>query len=518
MCPTLVIHLDTRQASVGIWRSRRLRLFTIFANDPVGHAEFGEFLRQQAGMPLLMVVDTAEEDFRLETAPHTSFATRREIAQRKLNQFYRHSAYRAALFVGRAPDQRRDDRLLLMSLTNPDLVAPWVAAIEQAQAPLAGIYLLPVVSQPLLRLLGLRHPHLLLSTRQGSGLRQSYFSGGYLHMSRLVPLADIDARNPDRRYADETEKTRLYLTSLRMLPRDSRLRLVLPATDAEGDPCSALQPIPGVDCELIPPSRLERFCGIERALLRQYPELLHMYVLARCRPAGNLASAVQTRQYHLHRLRTGLYAAAALCFVFALGVASRNLFVAADLAHQFETAVAETRQQQQLYAEAAKHFPESALPAGDLRTAVEVAGQIRRLNRTPERLMQVVSLALEAQAELSLNRLHWRLAEAAEVPGYDGPAAEQPLARMQKGVYEVGIVDGEIRHFAGDYRAALESVSRLAESLRQNKAVIEVSILQQPVNTSSRVNLTGSTLDEQAQSLPAAPFRVRLVLGPEAAP
>jgi len=73
-------------------------------------------------------------------------------------------------------------------------------------------------------------------------------------------------------------------------------------------------------------------------------------------------------------------------------------------------------------------------------------------------------------------------------------------------------LNGEIRRFTGNYRAALESVNRLVERLKANEQVAQVLVLQTPVNVSSYSNLQGSTTDERtAQSTPAL-FKLRVIL------
>ena len=41
-----------------------------------------------------------------------------------------------------------------------------------------------------------------------------------------------------------------------------------------------------------------------------------------------------------------------------------------------------------------------------------------------------------------------------------------------------------------------------------------MEVLQQPVNVSSLTNLQGSTLDAQARQIPAASFKLKVVLKP----
>jgi hypothetical protein len=182
----------------------------------------------------------------------------------------------------------------------------------------------------------------------------------------------------------------------------------------------------------------------------------------------------------------------------------------------------QTRHQEQLYEEVARNFPKTPIPGNDLKAAVNLSEKIGELRRTPQRLMQVVSAALDIQQEIQLDRLRWNFTEDVNAKDDDEKGIKTnvnvnatPVPASPNGLYEIGFIDGEISNFTGDYRAALESVHALSEQLKQNKAVEQVVILQQPVNTSSLANLQGSTLDQQAQQLPPALFKIKIILKPE---
>lgn len=523
MLSKIVLCVTPKQATVGLWRLGKLVSCTAFANNGSGREEFRQFLQHHPNVPIQLIADAVEEDFRPETMPHAFGGARHEMVERKLNQLYRNTSYRTAQFIGREADKRRDDLFLFMSLTNPDIVAPWVTAAEELQAPLAGVYLLPVVSQLLIKELKLKNADLLLMSRQSAGLRQTYFSGQRLRVSRLTPLAGMDERQINKLYVSETEKTRLYLVSLRMIARENRLHLVFPTAEyVDAGVTQQLEQTQGVSCNIIGAAELARRLGLNADLLKRYPDMLHMHVLARSKPICNLAHARQTRHYQLHKLRIGINIASAACLSGAAIVAAANLFSAADLNQKLQEAAAQTRQQEKLYTEVASNFPKTPLPGNDLKAAVELAKKIGELNRTPQRLMQVVGETLDIQREIQLNRLRWMFSEDANARDDEGKGAAPsggvaiiaPPSSSPTGLYEIGFIDGEISNFSGDYRAALASVNALAERLKQNKAVEHVVILQQPVNTSSFANLQGSTLDEQAQQLPAAQFKIKIILKP----
>ena len=140
--------------------------------------------------------------------------------------------------------------------------------------------------------------------------------------------------------------------------------------------------------------------------------------------------------------------------------------------------------------------------------------------------MQVASTALDASGDIVLQRLRWKSTEDLNVrddesaAAASGPASQAPAPGVVATgmLREVGFVDGEIRNFAGDYRAALDSVNRFAEVLQKHPQVESVTVVQQPVNVSAYTSLQGSTLDAQAQQMPAARFKIKVILKPVVTP
>src|ERR1051325_5852099 len=195
MFTKIVLCASNSKLTAGLWRLGKLQSYQVFQNDEQGLRGFRLFLQKNKEISIHLLADAVEEDFRLETFPHTSGNARRELVERKLSQMYRGSVYRAAHYINRQTDKRKDDRFLFVSLNNPQFMQGWLDCIEQRQALLAGVYLLPMISQSIVRRMKLMSPHILLTERLSSGLRQTYLHNGRLRMSRLVPIpADADTR------------------------------------------------------------------------------------------------------------------------------------------------------------------------------------------------------------------------------------------------------------------------------------------------------------------------------------
>lgn len=137
-------------------------------------------------------------------------------------------------------------------------------------------------------------------------------------------------------------------------------------------------------------------------------------------------------------------------------------------------------------------------------------------------VMEAIGRGLAQTPEIDVVRLHLMRSEDIDVKDTSALNATAPVAVSTQAnaapagtLYQICFLNGEIRAFTGDYRAALASVTRLVDKLKADPAIEQVSIAQEPVNLSSFSNLSGSTVDEQAARLQAAAFQIKIVFKPE---
>ena len=225
MAPQIIMCITLDLAFVAIVRDDVPVDCQDFHATDEGLRTFGDFLKTHDGLPIHLMVDSVEEDYHAETLPHVGGAARQELVSRKLKQVYRNATFCAAWAQGRDVDKRRDDHYLFVAVTNADILKPWLGVIEASQAALAGVYLLPMVTEALLAYMGLGQRTLLVVSWHNLGLRQSYFQNGKLRASRIAVHDNNGA--PEDFFRDEIGKTRLYLNSLRLTARDERLDLLL---------------------------------------------------------------------------------------------------------------------------------------------------------------------------------------------------------------------------------------------------------------------------------------------------
>jgi len=519
----LVLCATAHNLLAGLWPAGKLQGSQIFVNDDAGHLAFAEFLQQYPATPVYLMADAVEEDYRLESVPHVTGAAKRELIERKLNQFYRGLEYRTAHFIHRDKDKRKDDKFLFVALNNADFLQNWMTVIQSVEAQLVGVYLLPMLSQVLVRQLKLMAPHILLCEKLSSGLRQTYLHNGRLRMSRLVSNVPSAANQLGYFYLVETEKTRLYLISQRFISRETPLHLVLASIDGDTQHiCQGISQEQGLECSDVNLSQLAKNLSLSASLVQKMPELLHMQLLASGHLVDNLAPASRIKTYQFGKVKQAINIATVALGVIGLGAAIWVLMQGLDHKAGLNQAMQDTAIQQHRYDEVAKNFPETPISAADLKTAVELDKTIATYPKSPRRVMLVVSAALEQSPEVQLDRLRWVLTNDTNIKDEDKLIA-LPATNLQAGanpqlaadptkLNELAFVTAEISGFTGDYRAALNSVHRFVTTLKADKRVAAVEVLQQPVNVSSYVNLQGSTTDEQATQTQPALFKLKVIL------
>lgn len=522
----LVLCATAKSLLAGFWRADKLQGSQAFNNDAAGHEAFAEFLKQYVSTPVYLLADAVEEDYRLERVPHTTGAAKKELITRKLNQFYRGLEYRTAHFVNRDTAKRKDDKYLFVALNNADFLQDWVNIAQEAKVQLVGIYLLPMLSQVLVKQLKLMAPHILLCEKLSSGLRQTYFHNGRLRMSRLVPNVPTAANQLGYFYLVETEKTRLYLISQRFITRETPLNLVLASLDGSTEHISqGISQEQGIECSDVNLSQITKSLNLPTKLIEQMPELLHMHLLASGHLVDNLAPAALTKEYDFGKLKQNIKAAALVLGMLGMFAAGGMLLQGLSFKSDLKDATQDTVLQQRRYDEAAKNFPVTTIGSEDLKAAVELDKTISIYPKSPRLMMQVVSAALEQVPEVQLDRMHWALTNDINIKDDDKlinlPATNLPantaFAVDAAKLYELAYVTAEISGFTGDYRAALSSVQKFVEKLKLDQNVAVVEVLQEPVNVSSFVNLQGSTTDEQATQTQPALFKLKVILkAPEA--
>lgn len=518
MADRVLICVSAPQVTAALCRRGRLVDCAVFQNDDSGLAAFDEFLAPYASVPAYLMVDVVEEDYRFEMLPHAFGSDRGDLVQRRLKQHYRNTPYVAAWLLGRDKSKRRDDRYLFLALTNPNLVAPWLQAVTVRGMPVAGVFMLPIVSATLFETLRIKAANLLLVSQQSGGLRLTFFRDGQFRLSRLTRGDGGRAGDRARFITDEISNTRVYLHALRTTRLDEQLTLLLlDRNDALVETTRAIaRDNPSLECIRLGRRELAAGLKIAQPVLDLSPDTIYLQLLASRTPSSNLAPPNVTVGFRRLQLRHAIYAAAGALALAAAAWSGVNLWQAADAHAQKTEAARETAQSQAQYREATRQFPAAPASAQALQRTVEIAQQLREAVRTPEMFMRIVSAALETTPGIVISGLTWKYGAGEPDPGAGARRAAAPPttpAAPPTGRRQSGIIEGEIKPFRGDYRAAVASINALIAQLARDPAVADARIVKLPLNVDPALALAGNTLDSREQA-GTADFRVLVVLKP----
>lgn len=520
----IVLCATANNLVAGLWHADKLQHSETFANTPEGNQGFADFLTAHPGTHVYLLANAVEEDYRLESLPHSTGKAKKELINRKLNQFYRGLEYRAAHFIMREKDKRKDDKFLFVALNNDDFLQNWVQILKEIETRLVGVYLLPMLSRILVTEFKLNAPHILLCEKLSSGVRQTYFHNGRLRMSRLIPTVPEDENQLGYFYLVETQKTRLYLLSKRFISRDVTLNLQLVNL---ADDVSQIQQNfshePGIDCEVIDLAGFAKSLHLDQNALKAVPELLHMQQLATANLVDNLAPDALTKHFRLNKISRWLKTLALILAISGLLIGAWYLVAGFRNQTAFTEAKQATNLEQLKYNEVAKSFPTTEISAGDLKVAVTLDQTLAGFPQSPRRMMLAISRGLDQFPDIVLTNLRWLQSGDLAIQDTGIPAdqiniknAENALKLAPNQLAEIAFVTAEVANFDGNYRNAIQLVNTFSSVIRQDPSVAYVEVVETPINLNSYTDLHGSTTDKGLSDIEqAASFKLKVILKPQ---
>jgi hypothetical protein len=490
-----------------------LELEARFAANEAGLAEFQSYLADKAGVLFAVLADLAGEDFHEEQIPLLRGSDREAVLARRLAQRYRDTRLATGLSLGAvSAGERKNERVLLASFTNTQILAPWLDALEAARARLSGVYSVPLLAPALAVALRAREPRLLIVTAHRAGLRQCYVENGRLRFGRLEPMTDTPAEGLAAFVRSETHRLFQYRVTLRALPRDSgpvRVLVVAPAGQR-----AAFESALHSDASLS--FRTIDYADALRALkLRHTPpegaaEALFVRLAARRPPSEQFASRDERRRYLVWQLQRGIIAAGAAGFLAcALFGASRWIEVVNTRGLAAEQA-ATARTAAQQYERITSSFPVTDTTTENLKVAVVEFRRIAERSATPDQAFRHVADVLDKYPQFELDALRWSVGKQGEARD-TAPAASPAAARApdeRSDIFQFVEVSGRVNATQrNDYRGITAQVQNFANALTGEG--YQLVKTQLPFDVTSEGTLSGD-MGTAAESNEAPRFTVTI--------
>jgi len=490
-----LIYLTAHQAVVFAWQGGRLGEVQSFPASDSGHAQFADHLADHARSIYLLLVNVAEEGFQTETIPLLRQADRRAIVERKLGQIFFNAPLTTSLSLGYAKARRKDERVLLAALTDHAFLAPWLARIAAAGAPLAGIHSLPLLGPLLLRALAIGDERCLLLSIQDQSIRQSYLENGRLHFSRLTPLHGNDVEEVAQSFASETLKLQQYLVSQRLLTRQQPITAYLLAhADARRAIERRCIDTGSLSFVILDSDETARKCKLKTAPPDSRCETIFLGLLANAPPREQFANDEQRHDYHLWLLRSILRSAGAAALAGCLLLASTEVLDTYSLHDQMRSLQEETEAARRRHDEIVRTFPPIPTTTDNLRAVVERYTELERHSPLPEAAYRMISRALALAGPVELEAIEWKMGGApASAEGVSEGLEER--GREPGGERETVVVHGRIgADEASNPRQVLQVLHTFVNALRGNSG-LDVVVLRQPFDVASGKSLKSSSAD-----------------------
>ncbi len=509
------------------WDGQKLVSSVYFEPDELGLDLFSAYLESLHHQPVRLLVDLIEEEFRQITVPLLRGPDRKEIIERSLNKYFRNTEYRHVVSQGVVKDKgRKEEKLLLMGLTNPQLLEPWLELIDKQKVPVSGILSLPLLSESVVeRFKAEQRCVILVSQQVPSNLRQSVFVDGKLILSRLVPIASFYQGDYAQAVVRDVESTQRYLVSQRIIDRSDVVEVHVLTNQRHLEKLRAqVDENSEFDYRIHEINQVLSEEKIEVPEEQDFSSALFCYHATRGIYVNHYARREEKKYFYHHAASLAMRFAGVALLAVAVGLLGSALIKG----WLYDDSAEEMKLLQQKYESKYKQLS-STRAGSEVSTAMmqNVVKTVERLEKNyqqrPQAMMIMISQQISLYDSMRVTQYDWFLA-----PSSDATAAQEitwgkskkrkrrarrdrRVPKAQKGLFEIAVFTGQIIDFDGNYRYALSAVADLEDAMRVSGWYDQVEVLKRPLDVESEKQLSGELGVGKRREQGKAEFTIRVV-------
>ncbi len=506
------------------WSGHKLISSVYFEPDEQGLDLFTAYLQSLKNEPIRLLIDLIEEEFRQVKIPFLRGPDRTEIINRNFTKFFRNSEYRLAKSQSVVKKGRKEEKLLLMGLTNQYLLKPWLDIINATRTPLSGILSLPLVSEDFVARFKGEHECIILVTQQvPSNLRQSVFINGKLILSRLVPIASFYQGDYASDVVRDVESTQRYLFSQRIIDRTDVISVHILCNERHKDKltvkCSEDEYF---DYHIHNVNEVIQQEKIELPEEQDFSSVLFCYHASKKSFANHYANAEEKRYFYHHLAAVTTKVIGIILIASSIGLFAKS----AATGMLYSKTVNEMRLVEQKYQSKFNQLLASRTDSNTSTTTMQaVVKTVEKIEKfyqaRPRDLLVKISRHLSLFDSIRLKSLDWFISDSADAKfskdvswgGQKKPkrGRRQASSVAGKELYEVAVFSGEFLEFDGNYRYALSAVDDLEDAMRVSNDFDSVTVLKRPLDIESNNRLSGDISSNIARNENKAEFSIRVV-------
>jgi len=533
-----VLLLSDRYAELYQLGKGNLLLQQQFEQTEAGIKTFASWLAQNSiKTPVAILLDLREEAYQVEQVPHVSFYDRKPLLQHRLQRLFKTENYRYAQIQGKTqriidPKEtlRKDDCVLFTAINQTDQLKPWIKQLLSYNVPIRGIHSLPLLVNHLLPHLGEYSLVLTPSnTLQGDlhlGVRQFFFKHGRLLFSRLLALPN-DTPLPTYldTLQDKIKQTIQYLRGARLLMHQEKVQIYILGSN---DFLSKIRPEIASkaikDYQYLSFSELSISQELKGSNIQNFyfRHLVTLY-LGTHRVPNHYASLGEQQYFNYWLWQRSLYIASSLCFILALGFASEHYYQAFLLKQKIQKIQTQTSEQHKRYLAAQsqqKQLLGLSMEVIHIKNSVDSFIALQSQYTPMQPYLLWLSHYLNNFPRLYIEEIDWKIIQI-KTPDQPKTALSNFEKRAEKkrrndnkadnSYYHVQLsLHGHLQPYDGNSTAALRTVNRFIEQLKQDQKVIKIDRKELPLSVDPSQSLDG-VVAEQNQSHDKANFQLDIL-------
>ena len=487
------------------WSGHRLASSVYFEPDDQGLDLFSSYLRSFRNEPIRLLVDLIEEEFRQIRIPLLRGADRQAILKRNFTKYFRTSEYRFAISQGVEKKARKEEKLLLIGLTNQYLLEPWLKIIEETRTPLSGIISLPLLSEDYVKELRAEHRATIVVSQQvPSNLRQSVFVDGKLVLSRLVPIASFYQGDYASDVLRDVESTMRYLISQRIVERSETMAVHVVTNKRHFEKLTArCENESNFDFKIHEINDVLEKEKIEVPDEQDFSSALYCYLASKKLSLNHYAKPAERRYFQHYRTGLGLRAAAFALVAIGMGFAATS----AVKGWLYQETIADTTKIEQKYKAKFNQLSETRIDSTTSTTSmqniVQTVDVIRdQFLRDPEEMMVQIADDVSIFPDIRVKKFDWFVSNYSN-SGNAGSVSwgkaksvsrnvDKSKPKPKKGYFEIALVEAEFLNFDGNYRYVLSAVDDLEKTMVASGKYYSVEITKRPLDIESDNQLSGN--------------------------
>ncbi len=510
------------------WAGHKLISNVYFEPDEQGLDLFSAYLRSFKNEPVRLLVDLIEEEFRQIKVPLLRGSDRAAILQRNFSKFFRTSEFRHAVSQSVEKKTRKEEKLLLLGLTNQSLLEPWLNLIDDTCTPLSGIISLPLLSEAFAAEFKSESKAVILVSQEvPSNLRQSVFIDGKLILSRLVPIASFYHGDYASDMVRDIESTQRYLISQRIVERSDNITVNVLCNKRHQDKLAIkFSENRFFDFHIHEINELLEAQKIEVSEEQDFSSALFCFLASKKLTLNHYAQSKQKKYYQHHLADLALKIATIGILAAGIGLASASLMKGL----LYEETITDALFIEQKYKAKFNQLSESRIDSTTSTTSMQHVVQTvedieNRFLQDPEEMMILISRDISLFPDIRVKQIDWFLSDFsdtddARVVGWSNnkattarsvkSAGKKPRKRVS-GFFEIALVKAEFINFDGDYRYVLSAVDDLEKTIQESGNYFDVEITRRPLDIESDNRLSGDASSMSIRSDKKAEVEFRLV-------